>query len=150
MYYSDMSKYVYYLKRPLESVLNVGWLDAKYDFNKGIVSNKFLKNLEAIISSEGAFDAHFHQIRGAHPCCICGEEGVWEVGPNNIVLGSSELWIPDVKQGRYFAVPSLIHHYIKDHAYLPPKKFIKAVVAINIELNFNAYDKYLKLTSYQL
>jgi hypothetical protein len=144
MHYPDLSNYTYYLKKPVASVQNVGWLDAAYDFDKGLVAEGFLEKLEAIISSAGSLDAHVNKIRGVHPCSVCGEKGPFEIGANNVVLGASELWIPDVETGRYWAAPSLIYHYVKDHGYRPPEKFVEAVMAMNLESGFNAQEMYLE------
>jgi len=86
MYYSDLPKYVYYLKKLVESVLNAGWLDAAYDFHKGPVVDGFLERLEDIISSAGSIDVHVNRIRGIHSCSVCGEQGPFETRVNNVVL----------------------------------------------------------------
>jgi hypothetical protein len=147
MHYPDLSSYEYYLKTPVESVRNIGWLDAAFEFNKGDVDQSLLERLESLISSEGSTDLHVNKIRGVHPCAVCGERGPFEVGLNKVVLGSSELWIPDLVEGHYFAAPSLIYHYIRDHGYLPPIVFSEAVMRMNPNSQFNAQDTYLELVA---
>jgi hypothetical protein len=147
MHYADLSNYAYYLKKPVDSVRNVGWLDAAYEFDVGAVPDGFLEKLEAIICSIGSLNAHVNKIRGVHSCSVCGELGPFEIGSNNVVLGASELWIPDVESGLYWAAPSLIYHYVRDHGYRPPDEFIKAVMAMNLESGFNAQDVYLDLVA---
>ncbi len=41
-------------------------------------------------------------------------------------LGSAEIWVI-ANDGKIFACPDLILHYIVDHNYLPPEEFIEAV-----------------------
>ena len=52
------------------------------------------------------------------------------------MLGMSELWVPF--GGSWFAAPSLVVHYVEKYAYLPPSKFIEAVMAVDIACVFNA------------
>lgn len=147
MYYPDFSNYSYYLKKPVNCVWNAGWLDSTHSFDKGPTPDGFLEKLEAIISSAGSLDVHVNRIRGVHSCSVCDGHGPFELGPNNVVLGSSELWIPSVEQGQYWAAPSLIYHYVKDHDYRPPEGFVRSVMALNHESEFNAQDVYLELVA---
>jgi hypothetical protein len=43
-----------------------------------------------------------------------------------MLLGSAEIRVPG-KDGKVYAAPNLIYHYIKDCGYLPPQEFIDAV-----------------------
>jgi hypothetical protein len=42
-------------------------------------------------------------------------------------IGSDEIWVPG-ENGRIYAAPSLIVHYVEEHNYLPPPPFIEAVL----------------------
>ncbi|MEI8633209.1 hypothetical protein P4S72_16540 [Vibrio sp. PP-XX7] len=59
-------------------------------------------------------------------------------------LGSSEVWLPSVEEGEYFASPSMIYHYIDAHDYLPPLDFVEAVMAFDLDKPFDAQEVYLE------
>jgi hypothetical protein len=147
MYFPDMSAYSYYLNFSIAEVKNVGWIDAKHDFEKGIVDPRISEKLRKILIKSDLVDAHVNVIRSAHPCNICGEEDIVSKNEQDILLGRSELWIPGSDYGEYFAAPTLILHYMKHHSYLPPAEFIKAVGNFSLNTYFNAQEVYLGLVS---
>jgi hypothetical protein len=60
------------------------------------------------------------QTRGRYECDFCtGKEK-----PGS----SAEVRVPG-KNGRVYAAPHMIHHYVVAHGYLPPEEFIQAVLA---------------------
>lgn len=145
MYYADISRYAKNMKAPLESVRNAGWLDSEHDFEKGDPPQEFLAKLGSVISSFGALNVHVNRIRGMHPCSLCKQRGPFKIGQNGIAIGSSMLWIPEIEQGRYWAAPSLIYHYVEEHAYLPPEGFIRAVMVLSLDATYNGQDAYLDM-----
>jgi hypothetical protein len=44
-------------------------------------------------------------------------------------LGSAEIRVPGAN-GRIYAAPDLIYHYMKDCNYLPPREFLEAIEAL--------------------
>ena len=54
---------------------------------------------------------------GSHRCGLCGRFD-----------GSGEVWIPD-DNGRVYASPAMLAHYVEAHRYLPPPEFLRAVTA---------------------
>jgi hypothetical protein len=143
MYAEDLTSYSYYLKRPVQNVRNVGWLESKEPFLTGEVDLEMLAKLESIIASSGQIDVHVNRIRGRHPCALSNSCGIISVGNGRETLGSSEIWIPATTKDSFLASPSLIYHYISAHNYLPPKEFSDAIFAFDMSLPFCAEAKYL-------
>ena len=148
MFFEDLSNYSYYLKQPLNDVKNVGWLAANQSFSAGKPLTDFLLKLEKIIASQDLVNVHVNQIRGVHPCSLSSSCKGIVIGGGKIGLGSSEIWIPSAADGKqYFASPSLIFHYIRDHNYIPPEEFIEAVEKMRLDTPFKAQDKYIELVA---
>lgn len=59
------------------------------------------------------------QTRGFHTCEFCGGR--------EKAVGNAEIRVPG--EGRMYAAPSLVHHYVVAHGYKPPEEFIAAVMA---------------------
>jgi hypothetical protein len=72
------------------------------------------------------------QMRGYHVCEFCdlpvGTFITCQFQGEEIKLGSAEIRVFG-SNGRIFASPDLIFHYVRDHHYLPPESFIQAVLA---------------------
>lgn len=146
MYYEDMSNYCYYLKKPVSTVKNIGWLEKDRAYKKGIVSKKFMQNLVNIIQGNDLINAHVNEIRSYHPCnfCGCGDPITILSKANDVTLGASEIWIPSFSNDDvYFSSPSMVYHYIKDHGYLPPEDFIISVANFEFNKPYVAQDIYL-------
>jgi hypothetical protein len=146
MYFRDLTNYSYYQIKELSNVQNIGWLDKEHSFCTGKVTHDCIKKIRHVIAGSTAVNVHVNNIRGIHPCNLCGEDAIKIEGRRGeIFLGSSEIWLP-TNEG-YFASPSMILHYIEDHDYLPPQQFIDAVMLMNMEKQFNGqqiYDNYNK------
>ncbi|MGF1430639.1 hypothetical protein [Kitasatospora sp. LaBMicrA B282] len=125
-YYPDLSEYAYSPSAIPD--LNVGWLARWHRYTKGEVSADFLAALARQASVTRS------QTRGFHPCPFCrpwsrkgGEEGAARaVG---IRLGSAEMHAFS-RDGRVFAAPNLVHHYVDRHGYRPPTEFVEAVLDV--------------------
>jgi hypothetical protein len=119
-YFPDLTPYRYLTEEP--SVLNVGWLDAKHSVETGPTSDQFRGRL-AYLTLHGTAA----QTRGIHSCELCeeprNEPCYLVVADDRRLLGSAEVRIAK------FAAPSLLLHYVVDHAYRPPAAFIEAVLA---------------------
>jgi hypothetical protein len=144
MYFEDLTKYCFYLKKPVETVKNVGWLDVEKSFNKGEVDPNFLAKLSAIILGSENIDVHVNRVRSADSCALsdCDVKEI-KCGSRSEYLGASEIWIPSVIDGEFFAAPSLVYHYVAAHNYLPPQEFIISVMNFNLDKPFNAQTLYL-------
>ncbi|SDI64253.1 hypothetical protein SAMN05216588_1217 [Pseudomonas flavescens] len=145
MIYPDLTSYGHFLQRPLSSVSNVGWLGAEYDFSQGEVNQFFLQKLRDAIIGNDFFNAQVNRTRSTSPCPLCGCS---EIEVNNDhgreFLGAAELWIPAIKEGFYYAAPTLIMHYVSKHLYLPPLEFIEALVGLDMSTPYIAQEHYLK------
>ncbi|MCG8407087.1 MAG: hypothetical protein MI923_17970 [Phycisphaerales bacterium] len=130
MYFEDLTLYSYSEIHSGPNIYNIGWLDAKHSFPTGVVSedilNKILKMcLKRVVGA-----------RGFHQCNICknppsGPEvplGSFPVmtEQGELFLGSAEIRVLG-EEGKIYAAPNLIYHYIKGHDYLPPQEFLDAV-----------------------
>lgn len=145
MIYPDLTSYRHFLQRPLSSVSNVGWLSTECDFSQGEVSPFFLKKLrEAIIGNE-FFNAQVNRARSTSPCPLCGCIAI-EVNNDygREFLGADELWIPAIREGAYYAAPTLIMHYVFKHLYLPPLEFIEALMRLDVSTPYIAQEHYLR------
>jgi hypothetical protein len=112
---------------PGENILNIGWLDSSHDFPVGDSPGGFLEALEELCTG----DAHA-RTRGWHACNLPHPHQLHypytiEVGGSKVPLGSAEIRVASEDETRMSA-PNLIIHYVKDHRYLPPDVFIKAVL----------------------
>jgi hypothetical protein len=117
-YFPDLSPYAY-LSRPARDTylpgvpeLNVGWLDAGYDFPRGDMAPVLVEKLEGLCRG-----SPYNQTRGWHYCPFCS------VG----ACGSAEIRIPG--NGVVYAAPTLVGHYVAAHRYAPPAEFVEALRA---------------------
>jgi hypothetical protein len=136
MLFDDLSPYQYKSSKPIESILNVGWINSNNDCSTGAISIEFLNKLERLINDDQQVDVHFNIIRGVNPCEICGKREVTANNSDSTLLGMSEILIPDRNNKVFYASPSMVMHYIKDHNYLPPKCFIDSVLNFSFESYF--------------
>jgi len=123
MYYPDLTLYCYNASDKAPNVLNVGWLDASYPFRRKKASVDLLDLL-----FEKCLD-RVNLTRGWHDCQFCqsSNRGV-EVSRHGkkITLGSAEIRV-EGKDGRVYAAPNLIYHYVLEHEYDPPHEFVEAL-----------------------
>lgn len=111
-YYPDLSPYNYAHHSKKE--LNIGWLEKDQPFPIGEVPENFFINLDFYLNSDFTL---FHYM-GDHDCEFC---------ENCNDSSSCEIRVIS-KDGKIYAAPELIKHYIKVHKYLPPQEFIDAVM----------------------
>jgi hypothetical protein len=146
MHFEDRSNYSYYLKKPVNNVFNIGWLESDKEFSKGEVNKLILDKLAEILTSKNDVDVHVNWTRSLDPCALTG---CTDISMSNegkeIFLGGSEIWLPSIHKGNYFAAPSLIYHYIQEHEYLPPKEFLDSIEAFDMDTEYKAQEVYLEL-----
>lgn len=101
----------------------VGWLDEHHRFPTGSMPPHLVEHILELCRNPA--DA----TKGMHPCPFCDKGKKLMVvgsGDNAVVLGTAEVHV--VGKGRVtYCAPTLIYHYIRDHAYLPPADFIAAI-----------------------
>ena len=146
MYFKDHTYYNYYVNKPLEMIINIGWLSYEHFYEMGDTEPEFIEKLTEIIISDDIYDYKFNRIRCNAPCNLCREciEIPYINKKRNALmdmpLGHSELLIPSQVNNQYYASPGLILHYIRDHYYKPPQEYIDSVMALDLTQPFNAQD----------
>ena len=120
-HFVDLSPHTYSTVAQRDIVLNVGWLCGSEPYETGVTSEAFRDGLAELV----ARPVILH--RGVQMCNLanCTDR---QTGNGQIrVLGNDGVW---------YSAPTLVHHYITHHDYLPPDAFISAVlhgVAVSIE-----------------
>lgn len=64
--------------------------------------------------------------RGLHYCPVCACVIVAASGDESLLLGGAE--IRTFLDGKVYAAPDLIFHYIEEHGYAPPPVFVDSVL----------------------
>lgn len=123
-YFKDLSVYEYRTEglTRVAKTENIGWLESGHAFGAHDFVEGFLDNLWQFCKISVA------QTRGIHSCSFCLEDRFFaERGNKKLVLGSAEMRVFS-NNGRIFAAPNLIYHYIEFHRYSPPDEFVEAVL----------------------
>ena len=110
-YFPDFSAYTY-TPNDKTGALNIGWLDASQPFQSGTTRSEFHAGLALLCSRPILLH------RGRHECQFC--RNAWGNGQVRVVGAD----------GRLYAAPTLVHHYVVEHHYKPPEEFILAVIAM--------------------
>lgn len=139
MYFEDLTIYRYdpsgYLRSIIifknfvlnkcigQKILNIGWLDSKHPFNQRKSDELFLDKLFDFCLNR------VNQTRGYHLCPFCKSGFGLNVRRNKkkIILGSAEIRVKG-NNGKIYAAPNLIYHYVESHNYCPPIEFVEAVL----------------------
>ena len=107
------------------SRFRVGWLGRNKPFTTGAISDRQLECLRDLCRRP----VRLH--KGHHPCDLCTRaarrmplrvDGSY--GPP--FLGNGEIHVTD-REGATYVAPALIYHYVRDHSYLPPERFLMAL-----------------------
>src|SRR5687767_8504545 len=129
MYFPDLSPYTY-LQNPqlpegASEVLNVGWLEPTFEFRKGVVDPQLVEKLlqrclHPVNQTRGVYVSPFLHAKSI------GQENWYRVRVGGVerALGSAELWIPG-ENGRWYASPNLVYHYVRDLGYMPPEEYLR-------------------------
>jgi hypothetical protein len=123
-YFEDLTPYSYYHLGVLDNTFNVGWLDKEHLYPKGITEDEIVEKLWLLL--------HFRvlQLRGFHVCefCVPLSKAPMPAERNGeiIHLGFSEIRVIG-ENGKIYAAPDLIYHYIVSHSYKPPEEFTDAL-----------------------
>jgi hypothetical protein len=113
-FFEDLSRYTYGLDADTDDgALNVGWLDGRFAFPRGPTSLEFRSALRLLCSKP----IRLH--RGFHRCDYCL--------PAHEVRGNGQIRVRGMT-GQWYAAPTMIHHYVSVHFYLPPSEFMEAVI----------------------
>jgi len=129
MYFEDLSPYSYW-HVTFSNVRNVGWLDFRHWNAKGWIARELVAKLKVLAAT-----CSVRQARGFHGCFPCFYRSPKYFKHQSVrhLLGSNEIWIPDITRERaYFAAPDLIIHYIDWHWYRPPKVYLDSLHAVDL------------------
>jgi hypothetical protein len=133
MFFQDLTPYENLKGRPL--AIDVGWLDAAHPFPCGCVPDGFAARLRMLARKP------VNQTRGFHVCQFCdfgppippGDQAALDARyrqwRDSGALSSAEIRVV-AKDGRVYAAPVLISHYVDAHSYQPPQEFVAAVMEI--------------------
>jgi hypothetical protein len=111
-FFSDLTDHTYTPPCGLK-LLNVGWLDVGNAYPIGPCDAEFRDALCDLCQNP----VFLH--RGTHSCWYCRQLSRNVEGNGQIRLAG--------KEGIWYAAPTLVHHYVTCHEYLPPVDFIDAV-----------------------
>lgn len=115
-FFEDLTPYTYmHPEEELAGTVNIGWLDRDRLFLTGETTEEFRAKLGRLCLMR------VNQTRGFQPCCFC--KGLARP------TGSSEIRV--VGNGKVYAAPLLVHHYVVAHSYRPPEEFIIAVLSFD-------------------
>lgn len=121
-YFDDLSGYSFFRRLASPGTLNVGWLDRAHAFDKQVPSAETLDLLWSFCCVSVV------QTRGIHECVFCDPPRTVYATRNGkrLLLGTSEIRVFS-NNGRIYAAPNLIYHYIRTHHYKPPEEFLQAL-----------------------
>lgn len=144
-YFPDFSQYSYSNRSPSESWdiharyvppdehgdINVGWLGAGHPFPRGGPLGAAVERALLLCAARPV-----RNFRGCHACEFCDVEICTpSLDGRDILLGNGEIRVRG-GDGRWYAAPTLVWHYVTAHGYHPPAPFLEAVTerAKNVHL----------------
>lgn len=131
MYFVDLSQYAYAkaggapVSTEILPALSIGWLDDAHAYPQAEPSPEFVARLLDFCRTP------INTMLGFHECTFCNDDPktylIIEKDGQKIGFGHAEIWIfgPD---GKTYAAPTLIYHYVTRHHYAPPEEFVQAVL----------------------
>jgi hypothetical protein len=131
MYYADLSIYTFLkdsgtpISADTPNALNIGWLDDAHPFTQVEPSPEFVAQLWAFCRTP------VNTTLGFHECTFCNDNPKTyleiEKDGQKVGFGHAEIWVFG-EEGKTYAAPTLIYHYVTRHLYAPPVEFIQAVL----------------------
>ncbi|WP_444875697.1 DUF7919 family protein [Streptomyces griseicoloratus] len=120
-YYADLSPYTY--DSSDQNALSVGWLDSDHPYPTGPTPD----GLVSALVQHANHPVNVH--RGMHFCNLCPDfqTARSNISRGNHFIGSGEIHIKG-RDGRVYAAPLMIIHYLEAHRYLPPEEFCAAAL----------------------
>ncbi len=121
-YFEDLSDDAYAPGFVRPGTKSVGWLARGHAFPTMIPDEETLDLLWLYCSISVV------QTRGGHECEFCpiGSARYFERNGQRLLLGTSEIRVFS-RDGRIYAAPTLIYHYVAVHHYKPPDEFLRAL-----------------------
>jgi len=133
MHFVDLTPYTYSSKQDDTPTMNIGWLDIAVPFERGSVPAGFVERLKTLIQNPYARTRGFHacqfcdDLQAALHCADDIERKLYEDCHADGRFSSAEIRVRG-KDGRQYAAPRMIAHYVEVHGYKPPEEFIEAVM----------------------
>lgn len=121
-YFDDLSDYVYIPQFDRPGTKAVGWLARGHEFATATPEEEVLDLLWLFCSISVA------STRGVHDCEFCPGGCAYQAERNGqrLLLGTAEIRVFS-RDGRTYAAPTLIYHYVAAHRYRPPDEFLEAL-----------------------
>jgi hypothetical protein len=125
---ADGAPYTFLRPGPVSRAIAVGWLDPAEEPATGAVPEAFVAELRERCT------LGVNKTRGRHPCLFCStlEDPALVNAESAFIgeymVGNGEIYVGDA-DGRWYAAPNLVIHYVEAHGYRPPDEFIAAVLA---------------------
>jgi hypothetical protein len=122
-YFEDLSDYTYSRTGCRPGTKTVGWLEPGHEFEKMPPTEEFLDLLWEYCKVSVA------QMRGIHDCelCVPAKTVLASRGDGlRRLLGTSEIRV-FAGDGKIYAAPTLVYHYVSTHRYGPPDEFVRAL-----------------------
>jgi len=121
-YFKDLSEYEYDLRFARPGTRNIGWLGHGHEFPTKPPSDDLLESLWIFCSISVAL------ARGGHDCEFCpsGSAYIAKWNGQQLLQSCAEIRVFS-EQGRIYAAPNLIFHYVQVHHYHPPEEFLEAL-----------------------
>jgi len=128
-FFPDFSPYRYLRGGGGSNVVNIGWLDAAYPFEKANTPDEIIEKLWKYC------EWSINETRGYHICNLPGcENRDLSAGPVLASRGGTtlELGVAEIRvfgnDGKIYAAPNLIYHYVTEHGYKLPDPFLAALM----------------------
>lgn len=94
----------------------VGWLEHPQPYPTGTAPVELVTKLAALVAEPTIISVGFYD------CSLCAENGLATTG----LMWSRVVYIPG--EAEIFVAPGGVIHYVDSHSYLPPARFIEAVL----------------------
>ncbi len=121
-YFPDLTPYRYSVSMGAVESLNVGWLSIEHPYTQGDVPPEFVEKLGAYCRAAPMS----LRTMGLHLCEFCAANQI-DCSAYEGALGNGEIRVAGAN-GRRYAAPVMILHYVVKHYYRPPDEFIQAVL----------------------
>ena len=124
-WYQDFAECDYLPLANTSRLKAIGWLEDGQPFERGPVSARDLQCLFKLAVKPWQPSLFL----GGHDCSLCqsgdGPDTFRLLG-RTVVIGSSNLLVPDAVQRCVYVAPTMILHYVEVHGYRPPTQFLQA------------------------
>ena len=139
MYFQDLTSYSYHHLGVFENTVNIGWLDSAQPYQFGQLLDEFRDKLWSFLQFK------LVRLRGFHICNLCSDQAstilTVSKGDEILKLGDAEIRVLGM-DGKIYAAPNLIYHYVTVHEYKPPDEFVQAVLK-GASTDSDVYQKFL-------